>query len=276
MVLPQYLIRMGVIASVSEAIQLQKHRYELLRSFYSLAMTVFIVICAFPAQAQDCASPNAVIGEMVFNTTHGAFQGCTQMGWQAFHQPVCPAGDGCIPASADPCDPVNIPAPGQLCNDGTIYAGLSPDGNVPMFTTSADAGRFPWNNGNDNYLSMIATGQSSMLTGEANTQALAVIDSDSQSAGTQPHAAALHCAELDEHGHEDWYVPAINELNVLFVSRVAIGSFDTTGYPQSLYVSSTESTGNATTLYSGMYFHDGFINGDLLKHEAGYLRCVRK
>lgn len=42
---------------------------------------------------------------------------------------------------------------GTTCVDGTIYAGLSPDGDVPMFTTPADAPTLmSWNDGSDFWL----------------------------------------------------------------------------------------------------------------------------
>lgn len=59
MVLPQYLIRMGVIARVREAIQSQKHRYGLLRPFYFFAMAALVMICAFPTAAQESRPEDA-------------------------------------------------------------------------------------------------------------------------------------------------------------------------------------------------------------------------
>jgi Flp pilus assembly pilin Flp len=43
-----------------------------------------------------------------------------------------------VAAPPGPC--TGSPSPGDVCPDGTIYAGLTPDGNVPMYITRCDAG----------------------------------------------------------------------------------------------------------------------------------------
>ena len=67
------------------------------------------------------------------------------------------------------------------------------------------------------------------------------IDSDSGTAGTQPHLAAQYCDALIESGHSDWYLPAQDELNTIYGNKAAIGNFDTSG---TRYWSSTESGNN--------------------------------
>ena len=46
------------------------------------------------------------------------------------------------------------------------------------------------------------------------------------------------CENLNRHGHSDWYLPARNELNVLYTNRAAIGGFTTEWYWSSTEVSS--------------------------------------
>jgi hypothetical protein len=41
--------------------------------------------------------------------------------------------------------------------------------------------------------------------------------------------AHKYAKKLDAHGHRDWRVPTIDELNVLFNNRAAIGGFNSTG-----------------------------------------------
>lgn len=165
---------------------------------------------------------------------------------------------------------------GQACPDGTIYAGVSPDGNVAMYTTKCDAGQYwngsactvcasglwsgsgstcdttyssrtdglvTWNNGGTNYP---VTGYNSQTAGRGNTAGLAVlVDTDS------PYKAASYCENLTAYGHSDWYLPARNELSVMYTNKTAIGNFDVThggtavsgGYP-GLYWSSSENTNN--------------------------------
>jgi len=172
------------------------------------------------------------------------------------------------------------PAPGTVCADGTIYAGQSPDGNVAMYTSRCDEGEswsgaactgsrvsLPWNNGNgSNYVS---TGTGNSITGQANTATLDGLDSDSGTAGTQLHQAAQRCADLNLNGHTDWYLPAQQELNVLYLNNGVIGNFNTSG---SFYWSSTE--GN-TFLARRQRFSGGNQNLDG-KNSTNLVRCVRR
>ena len=43
------------------------------------------------------------------------------------------------PAPTDPC--VSTSTPGTVCADGSVYAGISPDGNSKMFAARCDVGR---------------------------------------------------------------------------------------------------------------------------------------
>jgi len=109
----------------------------------------------------------------------------------------------------------------------------------------------------------------SYTTGEANT-ALLVGLSDAAS----PYDAAVYCDGLTNvHGHSDWYLPARDELNVLYTNRAAIGGFNTSGsYPTGYYWSSSEYDN------SGAWNHR-FIDGlqDYGSKLGGvYVRCVRR
>lgn len=170
--------------------------------------------------------------------------------------------------------PTGCPSVGDLCSDGSVYAGLSPDGNVKMYTTPADAGQYPWNNGNST--GRTTTNQTNATTGETNTGNLITIDSDSGVGGTQPHQAAQYCANLSGapgHGHDDWYLPAKDELNVLFTNRAAIGGFNTSGsYPAGYYWSSSE---DDTNYAWNQRFSDG-DQDDTSKFIGFSVRCVRR
>lgn len=172
----------------------------------------------------------------------------------------------CVPSTSDSC-----PNIGDVCADGSVYAGTSPDGNVPMYTTPADAGLFAWND--ENSTGRTTTGQTSNVTGWANTSALIGLDSNSDVAGMQPHRAAQHCADLVAHGQSDWYLPARDELNVLWVNRAAIGGFNLSGSFGTgwNWSSSEDSVSNAR----GQRFSDGF-QGNGAKNSAMRVRCVRK
>jgi hypothetical protein len=187
---------------------------------------------------------------------------------------------------------------GQACPDGTIYAGTSPDGSVPMYTTVCDSNQYwngsactacasgqwsgsgstcnttysrAWNNGTSNWT---VTGYTSATTGKANTAGLvALIDAGS------PYNAADYCTSLSAYGHADFYLPAENELAVLYANKAAIANFDTTdgsssvgGFYPGLYWTSTEYS-NFSAWYQR--FSDGSQNG-FNKFNLLAVRCVRR
>jgi hypothetical protein len=88
-----------------------------------------------------------------------------------------------------------IPAelqPGDRMEDGTIFAGISPDTRGPMFTTPHDA---------------------------------PLVYTFNQAA---EYAQTLNSQNFL--GHNDWRVPSKDELNVLFNNRAAIGGFNVSGW----------------------------------------------
>jgi hypothetical protein len=84
-----------------------------------------------------------------------------------------------------------LPPIGTKMPDGTVYAGISPDSGLPMFTAAQDA--------SERYSYSEAWEIADILN------------------------ARKHL------GHDDWRVPTKAELNVLFNNRAAIGNFDKTG-----------------------------------------------
>jgi DNA-binding beta-propeller fold protein YncE len=172
------------------------------------------------------------------------------------------------------------PTVGQVCTDGSVYAGLSTDGSVQMYTQRCDIG-MSWSGSactgtrtgtcwdNCNTVGYTTTGMTNADTGKSNTATLVTLDSDSGVAGTQPHRAAQTCVNLNEDGHIDWYLPAKNELNVLYSGATAIGNFDLLA---GSYWTSTENN-NSTVWYQG--FNYG-AQGNGYKESAFDVRCVRK
>ena len=189
------------------------------------------------APSSSCTFPTATPGEIVYKSAYNAFMGCTLAGWQSFNAPI------------DPCLPAN-PEIGAGCLDGTIYVGKTPDANVKMFTTNGPGAGQEWNAGNSaNYVDVAGLtnctsgAQASCNTGRLNTPILAAADSSS-AGGFQTHNAATYCQNLVAHGYSDWYLPAINELGLMYTARnsgVLSGTFPTVdSFPTSLYWSSSE------------------------------------
>lgn len=165
--------------------------------------------------------------------------------------------------STDACD--NSPAPGQVCADGSIYAGQSPDGNAPMFTTPADGGSFSWNSGTSDWT---LANTNDFTDGDGNTAILASTDSDNAMLGDQVHNAAFFCSNLNAYGHTDWYLPAVDELLVFYDNEAAIG-----GFVSGEYWSSTEGY-HLSNAYR-VDFSSG-NNDQWNKNYSMQIRCARK
>lgn len=269
-------------------------------------------IAQLASMSNACTSPAGDWGNLLYDGNSGTFVGCTPAGWTAFHGVVpgtggctAPAGNpgdimydgntdrfvGCTPggwvafnpAPTDPCH--GSPTPGTTCLDGSIYAGNSPDAGAKMFTTPADAGQFPWNNDNggvsfvDTSLTNCTTStsvQSTCQTGQSNTVSLINEDSDSLASGVQPHLAAQYCADLVAHGRSDWYLPAQDEVKLLYTNRnsgALSGTFNISGtYPASFYWSSSEQN---LTNARDIRFDTG-VGSSNLKRNLESVRCVRR
>jgi hypothetical protein len=108
----------------------------------------------------------------------------------------------------DPCIQPGVSV-GTVCADGTVYASASLR-TTPSDTSSGSL----WSTQN------IVTGVTNLNNGESNTATLAAL--------VGVYSAADTCANLvfpSPGGHDDWYLPARWELNVLYQSRDAIGGF---------------------------------------------------
>jgi len=158
-----------------------------------------------------CTSPAGAAGEIIYNADWKTMQYCEGDEWIGI-------GKGCREV------------PGDECEDGTVYAGLSPDGNVAMYTSHCDYGAtwngsactgssvgMAWNNGNSSGYTTV--GVTDWSTGEANTALIIATDADSVTGGTQPHQSAQYCTDLTAHGHDDWYLPAVGELAVMNANK---------------------------------------------------------
>ncbi|MCL2470043.1 MAG: DUF1566 domain-containing protein, partial [Alphaproteobacteria bacterium] len=171
---------------------------------------------------------------------------------------------------------LGTPPVGTRCDDGTIYAGLSPDGFVPMYAAPCDAGMswngtsctgvrlsLSWNDGMANP-DTVATGFISTITGRANTAGLAALGNGPSPA---PYRAALWCHELTVSGFSDWYLPARGELATLLGLRSESNGFSTYSYWSSTEMSANTAFHQATT-----------SNGEAYKSFSSsyFVRCVRR
>jgi hypothetical protein len=78
--------------------------------------------------------------------------------------------------------------------------------------------------------------------------------------------AARLCGDLTEGGFSDWYLPSKNELNALYINRVAIG-----GFASGNYWSSTEN--DSFSAWSQSFVNGGQYDDD--KNLTYYVRAIR-
>lgn len=154
---------------------------------------------------------------------------------------------------------------GDTCSDGTIYAGDHLVSSAKLYATPADStSDINWG-ANGAYV----TAALSDTDGEANTNALdGAVDAGS------PYPAAQLCADLTANGSSDWYLPARDELTVLYTNQVAIGGFDAGG---EMYWSSTESTSlDPGERAWGRRFSDGYEWHNAMFVSTLSVRCIRQ
>ncbi|MCX6720756.1 MAG: DUF1566 domain-containing protein [Candidatus Staskawiczbacteria bacterium] len=151
-------------------------------------------------------------------------------------------GGQVLHAQADLC--AGTPAVGTVCADGTVYV------TPTLRTTLSDAGTMQWANEN------VVTGATSTTDGAANTNNLAARGSR--------YVAAYYCKNMSTGGHTDWYLPAKDELNTLYVNKGALGMGGL------YYWSSTE----YNSYYAWAQYNDGNQYKDG-KYGTRLVRCVR-
>ncbi len=218
------------------------------------------MLAASPSHAQDCSNPDGVIGDVMFNTTHDTFQGCTGRGWMAF------TGLGGPISLSGPSGCANI---GDLCADGTVFAGYHPITQAHLFIPTTDQEK-PGSPGTYtmNWKNAIGTND---------------ISSDSDNDGEANHTnrggtladfeAFKACEDLTAHGQTDWYLPSRVELYYIWSVRGIIeAAGNITNFQNAHYWSSTE-----YSAFDGWYqrFTDGLHS--LINKSAAYrVRCVRR
>lgn len=197
-------------------------------------------------------------------------------------------------SAADPCG--GKPGVGTVCADGTVYSGLSPDGNVPMYAMPCDlgmkvsrrGGKWICSGKRESYEVRDFVGSSGVLSltnGKANTEALVA---SSAKIGKSLDCANA-CAFQNFGGHKDWYLPSIHELAVMCngttkepekncPAAVAIGNLSME--KTSWYCSSSREKEPASFMFN-IRFSDGihsFADPVPPKHTTAknLVRCVRK
>jgi hypothetical protein len=195
---------------------------------------------------------------------------CDGSAWSPFEQA---AASGCA-------GPADCPTIGNVCTDGSVFAGCVPSSsNTPFFVTRCDYGQ-TWGGAScggtttqkkwsaSGVVTPTTTNVTSYTDGAGNTATLITLDSDSGTAGTQLHDAAQACSDLSIHGKTDWYLPAAGESIVMWINKTAIGNFTT-----SKHWTSTEYS-NANGVNHDYTAGTGDLTGGA-KTTSREIRCAR-
>lgn len=182
---------------------------------------------------------------------------------------ICVSGQ-CIVSGVDCVS--GAPSIGNTCSTGTIYAGThngykymtTPAGcdnsvNCSSGTRTTDNLQLAWANSTGTTAYNVVTGASNTTYGFTQTQTLATSYTDTD--------AAKFCRKLVYGGYTDWYLPARDELSLLFTNRSLIG-----GFISGSYWASTEANS-----YNGSIipFNTGTpTSGN--KAAPNFVRCVRR
>ncbi len=162
---------------------------------------------------------------------------------------------------------------GKACwGSGNIYVGIyngkqyftTPGGctnsTTPTCSGGTDSNQLPW--------------ASSSPEATTTLGLLNRVDGQSQSATLAAYAtaaAAQFCENMNYGSYTDWYLPAAQELNLLYTSSQTVGGFNFWGN----YWSSTE---NANMVAWSYDFVNGKLNNAIAKNtsSSNFVRCVRR
>lgn len=195
----------------------------------------------------------------------------------------------CIRDDSNDLDLVNVlPAPksvvdcsdgidddiGSPCSDDTTYVGVFQGHKYYMPTGCKSnvhqAYDYSWNNGSDNW---VTTGVNSYIDGEANTNTLVTLTDVGN-----PYLAAKFCYDMLYGGYDDWFLPAVSELQMIMdkhedIGWLRAGSFDRN---YSYWTSTEYDSDEAYFIYThSQALRDYKKNKESYTEEPNVL-CVRK
>ena len=263
---------------------------KLIMWHHAIFVLAILLIPASPALAQETSGgfatgsikvgydnrtcDSALSGSIRFNSAASCAEYCNGTAW------TCPA-------SGTACGgPADCPTIGNVCSDGSVYAGCTAPTDTPMFATRCDAGQTwsgsactgtritrAWNNGN---ISGYTAGTTSLTAGEASTTTLVATDSDSVTGGVQAHLAAAYCDSLSIHGKTDWYLPSHAELYLMWAQQSPIGTYTIGNFIGDMFWTSTQVNGDNTLAWTLDFTAAAPLLNDRTKDDANYVRCVRR
>ena len=226
--------------------------------FIILSISLVILSCAAYAQVSadfSGANGGSVIVGYDSRSCDGSIEGAIR------YQSSSNAMQVCKPAGA--ASPANCPTIGDQCDDDSYYIGDIGAGDIYATDSTHQSSTENWNNGTTNWTT---TGVTSATDGQANTAALVALSD----AGA-PYEAAEYCDGLSAHGHDDWYLPAPDELFLFWNGGSPLAGVSTGGEG---YWSSAESDSSSAEVRR---FDDGLSDGYDKNFTAfTRTRCIRQ
>ena len=279
---------------------------------FLICFLISLFIFTMNANAQDCTNPDGDFGVMRFNLDYGVMQVCTVDNWVALNSVTCSDGDGCndscmldgvtlahneaatfYSAEEDPdCASISqartcsdgtldgsasyqyaactapvppcsgSPSPGTLCGDGSIYAGTTV-GGAKMYVTDENQGisrQWKTSYGDDDI------NPDSETDGRANHE--------NRSGNLSDFPAFELCENRDRHDRQDWYLPALDELETLYQNKDDIDASAQENLTGEQYWSSTE-----YSVYNSWqvgFFGSSFTTDATKSTNLLSIRCVRR
>lgn len=210
-----------------------------------------------PGWAADTCN-STMAGAIRYNSGTSCAEFCNGSSW------TCPGSGGGGLSGPSGC--ANI---GDLCADGTVFAGYHPITQAHLFIPTVDQER-PGSPGTYTMYWKNATG-----TDDINPDST----DDGQANHTNRGGAIANfqafqaCEDLSFGGHNDWYLPSQGELYYIWLVHETIeAGGNTTNFQNTYHWSSTEY--NTTTAW-GQYFTDGY-QLNTTKAAVYRVRCVRQ
>lgn len=163
--------------------------------------------------------------------------------------------------------PSNTYAIGDYAHGGVVF-WVTPSGKHGRVASLYNIDGIDWS---DIYTEI---GKSARSTINGSGNSIAIVSQSGHS-----KSAAQHCLDLAYAGYDDWYLPAKNELNQMFMSKTAIEATATANGGEAFiatsYWSSTESDIDATEAWNQNFFGTGNQQADPKTGPSFALRAIR-
>ncbi len=165
---------------------------------------------------------------------------------------ACESGMKCISGNC-----VSGYGAGQIMPDGTIYVG--PFGGYTLYAAPSDQSTgAAWKTG---------TGVNDIATDSSNDG----LANSNQVPNSTTFPAFKLCKDLTYGGHADWYLPALNEVALLY-TNLRLGITNPYGLAMTYYTSSTEVNASQNNIF---HMSNGATTG-VTKTQGYTVRCVRR